>query len=34
LALVDVYLGADNGVDLVQRFRELQPDLHAVVMTA
>ncbi len=34
LALVDVYLGTDNGVDLVQRFRELQPDLHAVVMTA
>jgi DNA-binding NtrC family response regulator len=34
LALVDVYLGADNGVDLVQRLRELQPDLHAVVMTA
>ncbi len=34
LALVDVYLGNDNGVDLVQRFRELQPDLHAVVMTA
>jgi len=34
LALVDVYLGADNGVDLVQRFRELQPDLHTVVMTA
>jgi DNA-binding NtrC family response regulator len=34
LALVDVYLGNDNGVDLVQRFREIQPDLHAVVMTA
>ena len=34
LALVDVYLGTDNGVDLVQRLRELQPDLHAVVMTA
>jgi DNA-binding NtrC family response regulator len=34
LALVDVYLGDDNGVDLVQRFRGLQPDLHAVVMTA
>ena len=34
LALVDVYLGDDNGVDLVQRFREVQPDLHAVVMTA
>ena len=34
LALVDVYLGTGNGVDLVQRLRELQPDLHAVVMTA
>ena len=34
LALLDVYLGNDNGVDLAQRFRELQPDLHVVMMTA
>ena len=34
LALVDVYLGTINGIDLLRRFRELQPELHAVVMTA
>ncbi len=34
LALVDVYLGNDNGVELAQRFRGLQADLHVVVMTA
>jgi DNA-binding NtrC family response regulator len=34
LAMLDVYLGRDNGIDLISRFRCLQPDLHAVVMTA
>jgi DNA-binding NtrC family response regulator len=34
LALIDVYLGPDNGIDLVRRLRELQPNLYAVVMTA
>jgi DNA-binding NtrC family response regulator len=34
LALVDVYLGNDNGVDLLKRLRELHPDLYSVVMTA
>lgn len=34
LAMVDVYLGDTNGVDLVRRFRELHPAIHAVVMTA
>ena len=34
LAMVDVYLGAENGIDLLQRLREIQPDLYPVVMTA
>ncbi len=34
LALIDVYLGKTNGVDLVGRLREIQPTLYAVVMTA
>ena len=34
LALLDVYLGRDNGIDLISRFHRLHPDLHAVVMTA
>jgi DNA-binding NtrC family response regulator len=34
LAMVDVYLGDADGVDLVRRFLELQPGLHPVVMTA
>ena len=34
LAMIDVYLGAENGIDLVKRFRAIQPELHAVVMTA
>jgi DNA-binding NtrC family response regulator len=34
LAMLDVYLGDHNGIDFVSRFRAIQPDLHAVVMTA
>jgi DNA-binding NtrC family response regulator len=34
LAMVDVYLGATNGIDLVQRLRALQSGLYPVVMTA
>jgi DNA-binding NtrC family response regulator len=34
LALVDVYLGNTNGIDLVGRLRALQPSLYAVIMTA
>lgn len=34
LALVDVYLGSTNGVDLVGRLRAIQPTLYTVVMTA
>ena len=34
LAMVDVYLGAENGIELLQRLREIQPDLYPVVMTA
>ncbi len=34
LALVDIYLGAENGIDLVRRLRTLRPELYPVVMTA
>ncbi|HEY6939074.1 MAG TPA: response regulator, partial [Terriglobales bacterium] len=34
LAMVDVYLGAVNGIDLLSRLRALQPDLYPVIMTA
>ena len=34
LAMVDVYLGAINGIDLLQRLRGLQPNLYSVIMTA
>jgi DNA-binding NtrC family response regulator len=34
LALVDVYLGNRNGVDLLPRLRALQPNLYPVIMTA
>lgn len=34
MAMIDVYLGDENGIDLVRRFHILWPDLHAVVMTA
>src|SRR5215831_12829071 len=34
LALIDVYLGPLNGIDLLQRVRALQPNLYPVIMTA
>jgi DNA-binding NtrC family response regulator len=34
LVMVDVYLGAENGIDLLRRFRELQPRIYPVIMTA
>ena len=34
LAMLDVFLNGENGIDLLSRLRALQPDLHAVVMTA
>jgi DNA-binding NtrC family response regulator len=34
LAMVDVYLGSTNGIDLVQRLRTLRPKVYPVVMTA
>ena len=34
LAMVDVYLGRHNGIDLLRRFRELQPSVYPVIMTA
>jgi DNA-binding NtrC family response regulator len=34
LAMVDVYLGALNGIDLLQRLRELRPKIYPVIMTA
>jgi Response regulator containing CheY-like receiver, AAA-type ATPase, and DNA-binding domains len=34
LALLDIYLGADNGVDFVRRIKTLQPDCDCVMMTA
>ncbi len=34
LAMVDVYLGAMNGIDLLSRLRALKPDLYPVIMTA
>lgn len=34
LAMVDVYLGSVNGIDLLQRLRTLQPKLYPVIMTA
>ena len=34
LALVDIYLGADNGVDFLGRIKALQPDCDCVMMTA
>jgi DNA-binding NtrC family response regulator len=34
LAMVDVYLGAVNGIDLLSRLRELKPELYPVIMTA
>ncbi|HKU22450.1 MAG TPA: sigma-54 dependent transcriptional regulator [Terriglobales bacterium] len=34
LAMVDVYLGAVNGIDLLSRLRALRPELYPVIMTA
>jgi len=34
LALVDIYLGADNGVDFLRNIKTLQPDCDCVMMTA
>jgi DNA-binding NtrC family response regulator len=34
LILVDIYLGATNGIDLVRQIRSAQPASYAVVMTA
>lgn len=34
LVMVDVYLGSINGIDLLRRFRELQPKIYPVIMTA
>jgi DNA-binding NtrC family response regulator len=34
LAMVDVYLGSVNGIDLLSRLRELKPELYPVIMTA
>jgi DNA-binding NtrC family response regulator len=34
LALVDIYLGSTNGIDLLGRLQALQPELYPVVMTA
>jgi len=34
LALVDIYLGETNGIELLARLRELRPDMYAAIMTA
>jgi DNA-binding NtrC family response regulator len=34
LAIVDIYLGAVNGIDLLSRLRALKPELYPVIMTA
>src|SRR6201981_1713491 len=34
LVMVDVYLGSENGIDLLKRFRELRPKIYPVIMTA
>jgi len=34
LVMVDVYLGALNGIDLLQRLRALRPNAYPVIMTA
>jgi DNA-binding NtrC family response regulator len=33
MAILDVYLGSTNGIDLLQKLRALQPNLYPVVMT-
>src|SRR5215475_9412630 len=34
LAMVDVYLGPVNGIDVLQRLKELRPRIYPVIMTA
>jgi DNA-binding NtrC family response regulator len=34
LALIDIYLGSDNGVDFLRQIKTLQPDCDCVMMTA
>ncbi len=34
LALVDIYLGEVNGIDLLGRFKEIRPRMYAAIMTA
>jgi DNA-binding NtrC family response regulator len=34
LAMVDVYLGAANGIEILQKLRALRPEMYSVVMTA
>jgi DNA-binding NtrC family response regulator len=34
VAILDVYLGPSNGIDLLQKLRALQPNLYPVIMTA
>jgi DNA-binding NtrC family response regulator len=34
LAIVDIYLGAENGIEALDRLRAAQPDLYALIMTA
>src|ERR1700751_5840225 len=34
LAMVDVYLGNENGIDLLQRLKTQQPCIYPVIMTA
>jgi len=34
LALIDIYLGADNGLEVLQRLKAIQPDCECVMMTA
>ena len=34
VAILDVYLGPSNGIDLLQKLRVLQPNLYPVIMTA
>src|SRR6476646_2700121 len=34
VVILDVYLGAANGIDLLQKLRVLHPNLYPVIMTA
>ncbi len=33
MAILDVYLGSTNGIDLLKKLRALQPNLYPVIMT-